>query len=638
MKKLNLLLLSGICGFLLACTEVEEIIIIVEEPFEYIPCSIDVNTAGLPTTGADPLLAYQWYLNKSYIHEAWKTYETLPASDERKVQIQIAVVDDGLQVDHEDLVDNVISGASINVLVGKGDSNKSNPYPIDCAEDGHGTAVAGIIAASGDNGRGIKGIASVIAPGGNKIKIWGANLVSSSRLSDKMIFEVFNHRVTETAVSSNSWGPAQPTHLSQLGSKFKGRIDNGLKNGFGGKGISYVFAAGNERQDAGPKRYPLQDRASYSEILNQPGIIPVCAVDVNDKYAFYSEPGPNIWICGYSAGNVIPLGDLAGTPKGSYDNADNIKPKHYKFSGLPTTDLSGTNGYNSGANTTLGFQFDKGSCTTNIVPISRSSFNFASPNLIYKNTEKCPTPLKDTVELMWANVNVNEADTSYTRSFTGTSAATPMVSGVIGLIRSAYPKLTWRDIKLILAESAWQPPASTASVTTLKGAPAYGNDNHNYSHSPDYGFGIVNASAAMNLADGWTSLSGQPVEREYSAPSSTTIIVPDSSGISFIEYVQVEIGIEENSELDFGDLTITLTSPSPSNAVSVFSLPHECIDIKPESGEGKVSENCNDLENGFTFGSAVHLGESPMGNWGLSVTSTSVPNPAVNWKLRLYGH
>ena len=633
MKKLNLLLLSGICGLLLSCSEggvQENSLVLFDNAYEYTPCSITLQPAAdsSPNT-PDPLIDYQWYLDKGYVKEAWVTYkaayDALPDS-EKKV-LQIAVVDDALQVDHEDLKDNVISGASINVLVGDGHPNRTYPYPSasTCAkgEGGHGTAVAGIIAASGDNGRGVKGVASH----GNNIRIWGANIIASSSLTGTSVGHIFNNGVEDTAVSSNSWGPFEPTHLSIFGLGLNGYIDAGLEKGFGGKGISYVFAAGNERVDAGPGHYPLRDRASYVDTLNHPGVITVCAVGSNDEFAFYSEPGPNIWICGYSASNTILPGDLAGTPQGSYDNVDNVKPEYFKFSGLPTTDLSGTHGYNVGDNTVL----TDTNCSTR-TDASPVVFDFNSPMLTYEGA--CN---KDSEELEWAD----GATTSYTRYFSGTSAATPMVSGVIGLIRSAYPNLTWRDIKLILAESAWQPPASTALATTLKGAPAYGNDNHNYSHSPDYGFGIVNASAAMNLAAIWknnrTILSGQqtvyPVPDTSFSSSATPIIIPADSGISFIEYVQVDIG---NSELNFGTLTIKLTSPS--GAASIFAVPHDCIDIKPGESLGKPSEKCNDLADGFTFGSAVHLGEDPEGAWGLSVTSDPDTNHPVNWKLRLYGH
>ena len=42
----------------------------------------------------------------------------------------------------------------------------------------------------------------------------------------------------------------------------------------------------------------------------------------------------------------------------------------------------------------------------------------------------------------------------YTYNFNGTSSAAPIVSGVAALVREANPSLTWRDVKLVLADSA----------------------------------------------------------------------------------------------------------------------------------------------------------------------------------------
>ena len=45
-------------------------------------------------------------------------------------------------------------------------------------------------------------------------------------------------------------------------------------------------------------------------------------------------------------------------------------------------------------------------------------------------------------------------DGNYTNSMNGTSSATPVTSGSIALILEANPKLTWRDVKYILAKTA----------------------------------------------------------------------------------------------------------------------------------------------------------------------------------------
>ena len=48
--------------------------------------------------------------------------------------------------------------------------------------------------------------------------------------------------------------------------------------------------------------------------------------------------------------------------------------------------------------------------------------------------------------------NPNPED--YTKCMNGTSSATPDVAGVVALMLAANPNLTWRDVRIILAETA----------------------------------------------------------------------------------------------------------------------------------------------------------------------------------------
>ena len=59
----------------------------------------------------------------------------------------------------------------------------------------------------------------------------------------------------------------------------------------------------------------------------------------------------------------------------------------------------------------------------------------------------------------------NNASCNYTSTYNGTSAAAPMVSGVVALMLEANPALTLRDVKHILASTARQIDASRAAVT-----------------------------------------------------------------------------------------------------------------------------------------------------------------------------
>ena len=91
----------------------------------------------------------------------------------------------------------------------------------------------------------------------------------------------------------------------------------------------------------------------------------------------------------------------------------------------------------------------------------------------------------------------------------GTSYAAPVVSGVVALVLEANPDLTWRDVQGVLAISA--SPTDTLSSTWSTNAAGY-------AHSDLYGFGIVNASAAVLAAQSWENYSP---ERMLTAKSET---------------------------------------------------------------------------------------------------------------------
>jgi subtilisin family serine protease len=85
----------------------------------------------------------------------------------------------------------------------------------------------------------------------------------------------------------------------------------------------------------------------------------------------------------------------------------------------------------------------------------------------------------------------------YTDGFGGTSSATPLASGVIALMMDANPNLAYRDIQHILVQTCRKNDASDSSWST-NGA------GHLVSHK--YGFGVVDASAAVNLALNWNNV------------------------------------------------------------------------------------------------------------------------------------
>lgn len=88
-------------------------------------------------------------------------------------------------------------------------------------------------------------------------------------------------------------------------------------------------------------------------------------------------------------------------------------------------------------------------------------------------------------------------DPSFTTNFFGTSASTPMVSGVVALMLEANPALGWRDVQEILIRTARKVDESSLSWIV---------NGSGLSFSNEYGAGMVDASAAVDLARGWVNL------------------------------------------------------------------------------------------------------------------------------------
>lgn len=99
-----------------------------------------LGTRRLARAPTDPLVARQWYLAHSRFYEPWLT---LPALE----RVAVAIVDSGVDAFHPELAGRIRDARSFVGGLARTDSL------------GHGTFVAGLIAANVDNGIGIAGLA-----------------------------------------------------------------------------------------------------------------------------------------------------------------------------------------------------------------------------------------------------------------------------------------------------------------------------------------------------------------------------------------------------------------------------------------------------------------------------------------------
>lgn len=190
---------------------------------------------------------------------------------------------------------------------------------------------------------------------------------------------------------------------------------------------------------------------------------------------------------------------------------------------------------------------------------------------------------------------------NYTTDFNGTSAATPIVSGVVALMLEANPNLTWRDVKEILIRTATHNDP-TDSTWATNGA--------GFRFSEKYGAGLVNAAAAVSLANSWTSLklfqsvtvpavlTTNATLREGLDPVLAVASFTDRTQNVRVESINISVDVTHTYN---GDLKWILTSPSGKSVVLAEAR----------------ADSSDDLN--WTFTTNHFWGEPSMGTWTLSV-------------------
>jgi subtilisin family serine protease len=220
----------------------------------------------------------------------------------------IAIVDDGMDLDHEEFASagKIVAPQSITRPRG------SDPSPGD--GDNHGTACAGVACANGEHG------ASGVAPGASLMPVRLQSGLGSQDEADAFVYAA-EHGAD---VISCSWGPVdgdwfnpndrRHRQVVRLPDATRLAINFAVEQGRRGKGCVITWAAGNGNEDIGNDGY-----ASYEKV------VAVAASSDSGKRSVYSDMGDAVW-CAF--------------PSNTFNG--NLTP------GIWTTDRSGVDGYNKG--------------------------------------------------------------------------------------------------------------------------------------------------------------------------------------------------------------------------------------------------------------------------------------------------
>ena len=472
------------------------------ELFAPIQDSLQPTPMSIPD---DPLIADQWHLINTgqdgnsvgvdlNVTGAWDRYNGSG--------VMIRIVDDGLDILHEDLQPNFDASTSYDYC-----DNDEDPSPV-ASSDNHGTAVAGVAAGMGDNGIGIAGVA------------WGASHNHARFLCGGAAVPALSDFNQDIDIYHNSWGYGG-AGFAGLGPSSAAMLESGAYDGRSSLGSIFTFSAGNE--------YTSDENVNQKGFQKSRYTIAIGAITYSGVQSWYSSIGAPVLVVGPSNGGSL---------------------------GITTADRTGSVGYSS---------------------------------------------------------------TNYTDSFGGTSSSGPKVAGLAGLILEAEPTLTWRDMQAILVHSS-TPNDLNHENWSVNGA---GLPVSHY-----YGFGMVDATAAVNLAENWTHL-GPEVNISTQLYTPSVNIPPSGTPLSFshtvtdllnIESVELFMDVDhQNPE----DLIITLTSPSGYTSILADTNPAEYGNMR-----------YHDMV------SMHHYGELSAGTWTvnvLDVNSTGSTGTVNDWQLVFHG-
>ena len=232
----------------------------------------------------------------------------------------------------------------------------------------------------------------------------------------------------------------------------------------------------------------------------------------------------------------------------------------------------------------------------------------------------------------------NATDNGNAAIISGTSFSAPAVAGVIALMLEANTNLGYRDVQDILALSSRQIDEFgigwAGKGWKFNAAEDWNGGGMHFSH--DYGFGNVDALAAVRLAETW---QGQQTYANLTqtafATATPALTIPTLGTITStitiiddidIEHVLIDLDI---SHARAGDLVVTLTSPNGTDSTLMYHVDNGAF----------VTTYGVYVGVNFEFSSVAHWGESSAGDWTLTVIDETAGNGGTlnDWSLSFLG-
>lgn len=547
----------------------------------------------------NPLVEHQWHL-KNTGQKAFALYNGTAGEDVHMSEtvannitgngVRVAVSDTGVYLAHEALTQNVLRNESRSYLnnyaVIKSWIGDATP-DTNVEENAHGTAVASLIAETGWNGIGGRGVAPNAKFAGflftSAQDALAAKGYGTAGFLDQFNgqFDIFNY----------SWGDPQ-CMLLEYGNSLNDKLFYGVTQQRRGLGSVYVMAGGNSYTEdimncfSDVSSKDVFGNSNFSELQTNPYIISVAAVNAEGVSSSYSTPGSNLWI---------------SAPGGEYG-----------------WDVTSTSGY----------------------------LELSQPAMVTADFPGCDIGIKKHYKTknQFNNGAGLNSSCNYTATMNGSSSAAPIVSGAVALLLQVNPNLSWRDVKDILAKTAdkinpsanpSRHPSSSLNLTGYTYDLGWITNAAGFHFQNYYGFGRINIDNAVKLAKQYNFPMGTFKQtntgttwKYTSGTISSTIPDANASGLVrtanvtddlVIEAVQLHISVDNC----VGQVGIELQSPSGTKSILM-----------------NINSQLEDSYMDHTFLSNVFYGERSRGNWNIKIVDgkSGCTGKLTKWSLNFFGH
>ncbi|MDZ4658612.1 MAG: S8 family serine peptidase [Bythopirellula sp.] len=576
----------------------------------------------------DPLLERQWHLvnfgqevgNPNFgflfgtvdedinIEEAWDFYTGNG--------VVVGIVDSGTQVTHPDLAGNIRPDLAIDLAGGDND-------PTPTGNDAHGTAVAGLVGAVGNNNEGGVGVAynADLAP----IRLFSDDPFNPIGVDDFTIAQALLHQFQEIDIYNHSWGippvaddqgvVENPRAIIDFGPLATLALRNSVFFGRGGLGSIHVFAAGNS---AG-----IRDGGNNSGQVNSRYTIAVGSVIEDGTATSYAESGAAI---------------LVVAPSGS--NPETIIRDNELGAGIVTTDQTGQAGFNqapvNGSETDADYlldtdyssRFNGTSASAPIVSGVIALMLEANPNLTYRDVQ----------HILVRSARQNAVDDASWITNVNEFFADPLAFDFIEddtIFDGAWPFPSLGDPEGNPGDPDADPPVPPGPTPDkfvyyqeLRMPEQFTNGAgftvSQMTTNEEYGFGhgVVDAAMAVELARNWVTLGGQQSEFTWTTgPTLAPKIVPAAVSNEETGEFRVPGGVSPNGDGPVGEPNEFIEYLNEFGAEDDPAVPDLMAD-PPEDPDGPFSGDdppVNTRDAGSVF----------VGQNGIPITG--VPSMEVEW-------